>query len=113
MSDQANRSHCRETGRLLIYVAIATLATFGQVDAGVSLEYGQDYQDAYLTACASRQDAQLCSCEITAIEGTVSFEVFAEAVQRSGGDVREDPIWPASVSAIAESCPGLGDVGDE
>ena len=106
MSEHAIISPHRGLGRLLTRAGMAALAISGPASATVPLGYGQDYQDAYLNACAVRQSTHVCACEIAAIEDTISFNVFAEAVQRTGGDLRSDAVWTASLPAIALDCFG-------
>ncbi len=101
-------------GRFLTCAGIAALSFSGPADATVSLGYAQDHEDAYLAACTERQAPHVCACEMTAIEDAMTFEVFAEAVRRTGGDLRADAVWPASASAIAVACFGAdADLGEE
>jgi hypothetical protein len=112
MIEQAIASRCG-LGRLLSCAGIAALAISGPAHATVSIEYGQDYEDAYLTACAASQPPDVCACQMTAIEDAMSSAAFAEAVQRTGGDLRGDAIWSRSASAISIACFGADADFDE
>jgi hypothetical protein len=62
----------------------------GAANAGPNLEYGQDYEEAYLLTCTRENSARACACSMEALEEKVGFTRFAEEVDRYGDDFLED-----------------------
>lgn len=88
--------------------AIVAVIAWGLVSPArgqsISLEYGIDYEDQYLASCTADNDRRTCLCEMVGLEKKMTFERFAEAVQRDDGDLRHDAQWSAAVAAAADEC---------
>lgn len=46
--------------------------------ATVNLEYGHEYETAYLAQCTKEHSARTCACSMEKLQEAVGFEVFAE-----------------------------------
>src|SRR4051794_39991276 len=58
--------------------------------AGVNIEYGQEYEEAYLQTCERGNSARICSCSMEALEEKVGFTRFAEEVDRYRDEFMEE-----------------------
>jgi hypothetical protein len=71
----------------LCTAAALSVALIGSAaQAGVNLEYGQDYEEAYMLACEQDNSRRACSCSMEALEERVGFTRFAEEVDRHRDD---------------------------
>jgi hypothetical protein len=67
----------------LCTAAALGVALFGSpAHAVLNLEYGQDYEVAYLLTCEQDHPWRACSCSMVALEEQVGFVRFAEEVDR-------------------------------
>ena len=69
----------------VIGVYSAALISFA-ANAGVNLEYGQEYEQAYLETCEQGNSTRACTCSMEALEEKVGFQRFAEEVDRHRDD---------------------------
>jgi hypothetical protein len=46
--------------------------------ANVNLEYGHEYETAYLAQCTAEHSARACACSMERLQEAVGFEQFAE-----------------------------------
>ena len=65
--------------RNAMLIGFAVLAA-SPSSATVSLEYGHDYEAAYIEQCTEEHSARTCSCSMEKLQDTVGFEQFAEEV---------------------------------
>ena len=57
--------------------------------AGVNIEYGQEYEEAYLESCGKDNSTRACLCSMEALQEKVGFDRFAEEVDSHRTDFRE------------------------
>jgi hypothetical protein len=65
--------------RLAILTGVAIFAASPAI-AAVNLEYGQEYETAYLTQCTVDQSQRTCQCAMELLQEKVGFWDFAEQV---------------------------------
>ncbi len=95
---------------LLLAVPAIGLANAAVADPNV--EYGEQYEAAYLAACSVDRPLAACQCSMEVIEDTISFRAFAALVERYGGDIRRavpaervDPVLERSCGIATLSVP--------
>lgn len=77
---------CRKLLSLLLAAPALVLANATSADPNV--EYGEEYEIAYLAACSAERPLTACQCSMEAIEDTISFRAFAALIEQYGGDIR-------------------------
>lgn len=73
------------------HLAIATIlaAGFASSATAVNLEYGHEYETAYLQQCEREHSERACRCSMEALQTRIGFEKFAEQVERHGQQIAE------------------------
>jgi hypothetical protein len=99
--------------RLLAIVAIAAV-TAGHANAGPNIEFGQEYEEAYLLACESdRQNShRTCVCSMEALEQKVGFTRFAEEMDRHREGFLERSVLATLAEDLVASCGMIGQVSE-
>lgn len=72
--------------------------------AGVNLEYGQEYEQAYLETCEEGNSARACTCSMEALEEKVGFLRFAEEVDRYRTDFLDRSELAPLATDLVASC---------
>ena len=62
--------------RSIILLGLALAAS--PVSATVNLEYGYEYEAAYLAQCTAEHSARACVCSMEKLQEVVGFDQFAE-----------------------------------
>jgi hypothetical protein len=71
--------------------------------AGVNIEYGQEYEEAYLESCAHDSSMRACVCSMEALQEKVGFERFAEEIDRHRRDFRDQSeLGPLATDLVAK-----------
>ena len=71
-----------------VLLAMSTIGPTNVVSADPNVEYGEEYEAAYLAACSVNRPLAACQCSMEVIEDTISFNAFAALVEHHGGDIR-------------------------
>lgn len=85
---------------------MASLALATTAAVAANLEYAHDYEIAFLDACTANATTPACRCAMEAIQNEMTFQAFAEAVARNGGDLSSVPWWNAIVAEKLARCRG-------
>jgi hypothetical protein len=94
--------------RCLSALGVATMLAAGPASAAVNLEYGLEYEEAYLELCKIEHSERACVCSMEALETRVGFEVFAEEISRHrAAFLDRSPLATAALDLIG-SCTALG-----
>jgi hypothetical protein len=72
--------------------------------AGVNLEYGQEYEQAYLETCEQGNSTRACTCSMEALEEKVGFQRFAEEVDRHRDDFLKRSDLATLATDLVVSC---------
>jgi hypothetical protein len=88
----------------LCTAAVLGIALIGSAGAEVNLEYGQEYEEAYLQFCTRGASASACTCSMEALETRVGFQHFAEEVDRHRDDFLEDSTLAPLATDLVASC---------
>jgi hypothetical protein len=106
---------CRKLLCLLLAAPALILANATRADPNV--EYGEQYETAYLAACSAGRSLAACQCSMEAIEDTISFHAFATLIEQYGGDIRRavpadrvDPVLERRCGIASLSVPVQSDV---
>ena len=65
--------------RTTILLGLAVLAA-SPSSAAVDLEYGYEYETAYLAQCTTEYSARACACAVERLQETIGLERFAEQI---------------------------------
>jgi hypothetical protein len=87
----------------VIGVYSAALISFAAY-AGVNLEYGQEYEEAYLQSCEKDNPSRACVCSMEALEEKVGFLRFAEEVDRYRTDFQDRSELATLAADLVVSC---------
>jgi hypothetical protein len=68
--------------RVFPMIGAAAMILTGPAIAEVNVEYGQEYEEAYLLMCESDHSYRVCSCGMATLQEKVGFQRFAEEVDR-------------------------------
>jgi hypothetical protein len=87
----------------LCTVAVLGVTLFGgAAHAVLNLEYGQEYEVAYLQTCEQDHPSRACTCSMLALEEKVGFVRFAEEVDQYRETVlAEGPLAPLANGLLA------------
>jgi hypothetical protein len=88
----------------LCTAAVLSIALIGSASAGVNIEYGQEYEEAYLQSCERGNSARACSCSMEALEEKVGFTQFAEEVDRYRDDFLEESTLAVMANDLVATC---------
>ena len=66
----------------LVVASFLAAGLFARPAAAINLEYGQEYEVAFLQQCDSVHGERACRCSMVALETRVGFERFAEEIER-------------------------------
>ena len=77
---------CRKL--LSLFLAAPALILANTTSADPNVEYGEEYENAYLAACSAERPLAACQCSMEAIEDAISFRAFATLIELYGGDIR-------------------------
>jgi hypothetical protein len=72
--------------------------------AGVNIEYGQEYEEAYLQTCERDNSARVCSCSMEALQEKVGFTRFAEEVDRYRDEFLEESTLAVMANDLVARC---------
>ena len=71
--------------------------------AGANVEFGQEYEEAYLQSCQKDNSARACVCSMEALEEKVGFLRFAEEVDRHRTNFRDrSELAPLAADLVAK-----------
>jgi len=91
--------------KLSSVIGVCSAALIGvAAQAGVNIEYGQEYEEAYLQSCERGNSARACSCSMEALEEKVGFTRFAEEVDRYRDDFLEDSTLAVMATDLVATC---------
>ena len=88
----------------LCTAAALSVALIGSANAGVNIEYGQEYEEAYLQLCSRDNVTEVCSCALEALEEKVGFMRFAEEIDRYRADFLADSPLAVLASDLIVLC---------
>jgi hypothetical protein len=87
-----------------------TILAASPVSATVNLEYGHEYESAYLEQCSTEYSARSCICSMERLQEEVGFEKFAEQVaQHQSQFFEKSPLRDLSSDLLAR-CTAVGRV---
>lgn len=93
--------------RVAILTGVATFVALPAV-AAVNLEYGHEYETAYIALCTADQSQHTCQCAMERLEEKVGFWDFAEQVSLHGDRfMQESDLREIAIDLIAR-CTAIG-----
>jgi hypothetical protein len=96
--------------RVFPMIGVAAMVLTGPAIAGVNLEYGQEYEEAYLLACERENSSRACICGMEALEHKVGFTKFAEEVDRHRDRFFERSPLATLATDLINTCTAVGQV---
>jgi len=96
--------------RVFPVVGAVAMIMSGSAFAGVNLEYGQEYEEAYLLMCERENSPRVCSCAMTALEEKVGFTRFAEEIDRHREKFFERSTMATLATDLVHSCGAVVEV---
>jgi hypothetical protein len=96
--------------RMFPVISAAAMLVAGSAVAGVNLEFGQEYEEAYLLMCERENSPRVCSCSMAALEEKVGFTHFAEEVDRHREAFLERSPLATLATDLVNSCGAIGQV---
>jgi hypothetical protein len=89
----------------LCTAAALGVALFGSpAHAVLNLEYGQDYEVAYLVTCEQDHPSRACACSMVALQEKVGFVRFAEEVDQYREAFLEESPLATLANDLVVSC---------
>ena len=89
-------------------VISAAMVVAGSAFAGVNLEYGQEYEEAYLLVCERESSPRACSCSMAALQEKVGFTRFAEEIDRHREAFLERSPLATLATDLVNACNAIG-----
>jgi hypothetical protein len=68
--------------RVFPMIGAAAVILTGPALAEVNVEYGQEYEEAYLLMCERDNSHRACSCAMATLQEKIGFQRFAEEIER-------------------------------
>ena len=96
--------------RTFSVISAAAMAVAGSAFAGVNVEYGQEYEEAYLLVCEKEHSPRVCSCSLEALERKVGFDRFAQEMDRHRDAFLERSPLATLATDLANACSAIGRV---
>jgi hypothetical protein len=88
----------------LCTAAALSFALIGSANAGVNIEYGEVYEEAYLQICSRDNPMRACTCSMEALEEKVGFTRFAEEVDSHRDDFLKQSDLAVMASDLVAKC---------
>jgi hypothetical protein len=89
-------------------ISAAAMIVAGSAVAGVNIEYGQEYEEAYLLVCERENSPRACSCSMEALEQKVGFTRFAEEIDRYREEFLERSPLATLATDFVNACSAIG-----
>lgn len=96
--------------RVFPVISAAAMIVAGSAFAGVNLEYGQEYEEAYMQVCEQENSQRACSCSMAALEQKVGFTRFAEEVDRHREAFLERSPLATLATDLVNACNAIGQI---
>jgi hypothetical protein len=93
--------------RQIALAGFAVLVAFPAA-AIVNLEYGMEYEQAYLDQCSISHSERACRCSMEALEEKVGFQEFAEQVAIYGKQMMERSDLRDLTTDLIARCTAVG-----
>lgn len=85
-----------------------TILAASPASATVNLEYGYEYESAYLEQCTAEHSARACTCSMEKLQEEVGFEIFAEQIAQHRSQFFEKSRLRDLSSDLLARCTAVG-----
>ena len=100
--------------RVFPMLGAAAMILTGPTLAEVNVEYGQEYEEAYLLMCERDHSHRVCSCGMAALQDKVGFERFAVEIERHRNAFFERSPMATLAADLVDACGAVaGEIKEE
>jgi hypothetical protein len=90
-------------------IAIAVLSfSIGSGAVAANLEYGHEYEAAFLQQCAREHNERTCRCSMQTLQTRIGFEKFAELAERRRHEVTQSEEARMAEADLLARCSAIG-----
>jgi hypothetical protein len=99
--------------KLCTAALLGTALVSGAANAVVNLEYGMEYEEAYMLSCTRDHSPRACSCSMVALEEKVGFTRFAEEVDRHRDAFLEESDLAVMATDLVAQCKAISGLTED